>query len=388
MKSNYKIMFTLLLVVLSVISIGSVSALPADFSYIHVVAEDITPEPVQPGQDLTVKLRLINDGSEVAEGVSLKLNTEYPFYVKTEGNSFDTKQTLCVGCSVDNTYYLVVDASAKSGLYPLNIEIVGDDLSIKPSQTINVKVVGKPDLVLETSPFEEKVSSGDEFTVDFKVKNIGTGIARNIKITPQSDDILMLGSNINLISEIDPDGAISISSKFIVKESLAPDTYRFPVNLEFIDEQGTKYASSFEVGLNVLKRSAIDIQSLKITPNSPTFVDDIHMEGIVENTGTGDADGVVVELITPNNIYKTFIGQLKSDDDAPFYFDLKPEAIGLQTGTLRISYVDDFGKHSFETEIEKEIRRPTNNLVTVLIVVLAIGLVAGYFYFKKKSTKK
>ncbi|NOZ80823.1 MAG: S-layer protein [DPANN group archaeon] len=392
MKPTYStIIFTFLIIVLSLINVNTVSASTynADSPYLRVVAEEISPEPVEPGQDVTVKIRLINDGGESAEDVSLKLNAGYPFFIKTESNNFENKRSLCVGCSIDNTYYLVVDANAKSGLYPLNFEIYRDGITIKPSDTIDIKVVGKPDIILETKQIEANVSSGDKFTINFDAKNIGTGIARKIKITPQSDNILMLGSNINLINEINPEKTVSFNLEFIVKESLTPDTYKFPINLEYVDEQGSSYETSFDIGVNVLERSNIDIQSLKITPSFPTLVDEVHMEGIIENTGTGDADNVVVELITQRNkTYKTFIGQLKSDDDAPFYFDVKPESIGVQTATLRISYSDDFGHHSFETTIDKEVKRPTNNLITLLVVLLFVGVGAGYFYYKKKKTKK
>jgi len=360
MKSKYQIiMFSFLLITLILISITSVfaSAYNTDSPDIRVIAEEISPEPVEPGQDITVKIRLINEGGDSAEDVSLKLNAGYPFFIKTESNNFENKRTLCVGCSIDNTYYLVVDANAKSGLYPLDFEIYRDDITIKPIDTINIKIVGKPDIILETEIIESNISSGDKFTLNFDAKNIGTGIARNIKVIPQSDDILMLGSNINLINEINPEKIISFNLEFIVKESLVPDTYKFPITLEYIDEQGSSYETSFDIGVNVLDRAYISFQSIKITPTIPSLVDEVHMEGIIENTGTGDANKVTVDLITSEGkTYKAFIGQLKADDDSPFYFDTKPESVGMQTAVLRVSYYDDFGFHSYETSIDKEVR--------------------------------
>lgn len=390
MKSTQKIIFSLLVVVLSLITISSVSAITyTQSANLMVFAEEISPEPVQPGQDVTVRISLLNAGGDTAENVFLKLNTNYPFFVKTQSNNFDNNISVCGGCSMDNTYYLVVDANAKSGLYPLDFEIYSDDIILKPANTIDIKVVGKPDIILDTRIIESNVSSGDKFTINFDAKNIGTGIARNIKITPQSDNILMLGSNINLINEINPDKTVSFNSEFIVKESLEPDTYKFPIKLEYIDEQGTSYETSFDIGVNILDRADLSFQSIKITPINPTLVVEIHMAGIVENTGTGDADKVTVELITEEGkSYKSFIGQLKADDDSPFYFDTKPESIGMQTATLRISYYDDFGFHTYDTSIENEVRKPTNNLITIIIIVLIVFSGIGYFYYKKKKVKK
>ncbi len=391
MKSNHQILFSLLFITIGLISLTAVSAntYGTNSPNLRIVAEEVSPEPVEPGQDVTVKIRLTNEGGETAEDVSLKLDADYPFFIKTESSNFENKRALCVGCSIDNTYYLTVDANAKSGLYPLDFEIYRDGIIINPTDTINVKIVGKPDVILEIKIRETNISSGDKFIINFDAKNIGTGIARNVKITPQSDNILMLGSNINVINEINPDKTVSFNSEFIVKESLVPDTYKFPIKLEYVDEQGNSYEASFDVGVNVLNRAEISFQSIKITPTIPILTDEVHMEGIIENTGTGDANKVTVELITTGGkIYKSFIGQLKSDDDSPFYFDAKPESVGMQTATLKISYYDDFGLHSYETTIDKEVRRPTNNLITAIIVILVVLAGIGYWYYKKKKDKK
>lgn len=389
MKSNnQKIVIILLLV--STFLIPDVSAIIIDSPYLRVIAEEVSPEPVEPGQDITVKIRLINEGAETAEDVSLKLNVDYPFFVKTESNNFKKKISLCGRCSIDNTYYLIVDGNAKSGIYPLDFEIYMNDFIIEPpNNTIYIKVIGKPDIILETQTLIANVSSGDKFTINFEVRNIGTGIARNIKITPQSDKIFMLGSNINLINEINPDKTVSFSSEFIIKESLVPDTYKFPVRLAYIDEQGSSYETGFDIGVNVLERADINLQSIKVTPAYPTFADEIHMEGIIENVGRGSANKVTVELITPEGKkLRAFIGQLEADNDAPFYFDAKPESVGMQTATINVSYYDDFGFHSYETTIEKEVRKPTNNVIIIIIILLVALVGIGYFYYKKKKTKK
>jgi len=389
MRSNYqKIVLSIIFIVISLLRIAvvfaSTSSYETDSPYLRVIAEEVNPEPVEPGQDVTVKIRLINEGGEIANDVSLKLNANYPFFVKTDSNNFENKKTVCIGCSIDNTYYLIVDADAKSGLYPLNFEIYYNDIIVKPSDTINIKVVGKPDIILETKTLDINVSSGDKFVITFDTKNIGTGVARNIKVTPQSENILMIGSNINLIDELLPEKTISFNAEFIVKESLVPDTYKFPISLEYVDEQGNTYENSVYVGINVLNRADISFQSIKITPLAPTLVDEVHMEGIIENTGKGDANKVTVELITEDKTYKAFIGQLKADDDAPFYFDVKPESTGIQTAKLKVSYLDDFGEHTYETAISKEVGKPTNNLIIIIIVIVIIIAGISYFYFKRK----
>ena len=390
MNSRNTIFILMIAISLSLLSVGLVNAFSynTDYSNLKIVAEEITPEPVEPGSDVTVKVLLINDGGDSAEGVSLKLNAKYPFFLKTESSNFEETRNLCAGCTIDNTYYLVVDANAKSGLYPLDFNIYKDDMVITPENKVNIKVVGKPDLLLETSKVDSNATSGKLFNVDFDLKNIGTGIARKIKFVPNSDKIIMLGSNVNFLNNIDPDNDISFSVSFMVQDNLEPDTYKFPLTVSYLDELGNSYESEFNVGVNILNKADLDIQNIKLNPSMPTLVDDIHLEGILENIGSGEADKVVIKLITENDeIYTYFIGQVKADDDSPFYFDFSLDKRGINVNELEISYEDDFGQHSFKVPINIDVKKPTKNLITVLLLVLIIGSIFGYFKFKKKKGK-
>lgn len=391
MNLNYKTLkIFITFILLMVVSVFLVSATTYDSNspYLKLLLEEVTPEPVEPGQDVTVKVRIINEGGETAEDVSVKLNTDYSFYLKTTSDDPEKIKNLCVGCSMDNTYYLIVDANAKSGIYPLTFEISYKNVIVKPLETIDIKIVGKPDILLQTLNFETNVTSGEKFSLEIQVDNIGTGIARNIKVIPESENIMMLGSNVNLVNEILPENKKIIISEFIIKESLTPDTYKFPITLKYVDEQGNTYTESFHIGINVLNKADIAIQSIKINPTNPTLLDQVHLEGILENTGKGEANKVIIELITENKKYQAFVGQLKADDDAPFYFDMSPENVGINFVKLKISYYDDFGYHEIETALEKEVLRPKNNLITIIIILVVVGAGIGYFLHNRKKAKK
>lgn len=391
MKRTSKITaLSLIFILLAMISSSLVlaTAYNADSSSLKLLLEEVTPEPVEPGQDVTVKIRIINEGGESAEDVSVKLNYDNPFYLKTTSDDPEKTKDLCVGCSMDNTYYLIVDADAKSGFYPLTFEISYGDVIVTPSETINIKIVGKPDILLQTINTDTNVTSGETFNLEIQIGNIGTGIARNIKVIPDSENIMMIGSNVNLVDEILPNQTKTFTSEFIIKESLEPDTYKFPITLEYVDEQGNSYTESFDIGINVLNKAYIGIQSIKISPTNPTLLDQAHLEGILENTGKGEANKVTIELITENKKYQAFVGQLKADDDAPFYFDAKPETVGINTAKLKISYYDDFGYHEIETTLEKEVQRPNNTLLIIIVVLLILGVIIGYFLYKRKKAKK
>ena len=96
----------------------------------------------------------------------------------------------------------------------------------------------------------------------------------------------------------------------------------------------------------------------------------------------------LLKLITENDeIYTYFIGQVKADDDSPFYFDFNLDKRGINVNELEISYEDDFGQHSFKVPINIDVKKPTKNLITVLLLVLIAGSIFSYFKFKKKKGK-
>lgn len=384
-------LFTGILIIVLTLTMSSYLVSASTYNTGHpdleLLLEEVTPEPVEPGQDVTVKIRIINEGGDAAEDVSVKLNTEEAFYLKTTSDDPKKTKNLCVGCSMDNTYYLSVDSDAKSGMHPLTFRISTSDINITPKETVDIKVVGKPDILLETKGMDKNVTSGDIFDIKFNVKNIGTGVARDVKIIPDSDKIFMPGSNVHLIDELGPEKNKEFTSEFIIKESLIPDTYSFPISMKYTDEEGNSYTKSSNIGINVLDKAEIGIQSIKTNPTTPTLSDEIQLEGILENTGKGEANKVKIELVYGNKEYKSFIGQLEADDDSPFFFNVKPEHAGTNTAKLKISYHDDFGSHEIETTLENEVQKPKNNVLIILVILGVVGIIIGYFFYRKKAKK-
>jgi hypothetical protein len=271
---------------------------------IGITTMEVTPQPAEPGNDITLKIRVINEGVDSIEDFSLKIDVKYPFYLKSESKNFENKRTLSIGSAVDNTYYLTVDPDARSGIYPIEFDVYVNDVILNPSDNyVYIKIIGKPDLTINSEPID-KISPGDTFTLQLSVNNIGTGIAKNIKISSQSESILMLGPNIELINNITPAETSQIECDFIVKNDLAPDEHQFPIGLKYIDEQGTDYILTYNIGLNVLNKADIGIQNIKINPTQITSQDEVHISGVVENTGNGDAEQVIVQLITDEGNYK------------------------------------------------------------------------------------
>ncbi len=382
MKENTHARNILFIIILLIINTPIVCS--AGINGIGIDAMEVTPQPAEPGGDIVLKVRIANEGLEQIEDISVKIDAKHPFYVKSESMNFKNKRTLSVGSYIDNIYYLTVDPNAISGIYPVEFDIHVNDVILNPSDNnIYVQVVGKPDLTINAEAIDN-VAPGDVFPLKVSVKNIGTGMAKNVKVISGSESILTLGSNIELIDQIMPAETSQIESRFIAKNDLYPDAHQFPITLKYIDEIGKNYSLTYNVGINILNRADIGIQSIKVSPTQITSLDEVHIAGIVENTGNGDANKVIVELETEDRSYKSFIGQLRSDDDSPFYFYIDPGSIGKKDLDLTVYYTDDFGSYEIQQSIPMEVDRPKTNIILVIVLLIAIFIPVAYMTYKKR----
>ncbi|MCQ6961910.1 COG1361 S-layer family protein [Methanolobus chelungpuianus] len=382
MKIGIRKMDLLLLILLTVISIPVAD--PAEMNGIGITAMEVTPQPAEPGGDLTLKIRVTNEGVEKIEDFSVRIDVRYPFHLKSESGNFENKRTLSVGSSVDNTYYLTVDPDAISGIYPIEFDIYANDVIINPPDNkVYVQVTGKPDLTIKAA-YSNNVAPGDVFPLNISVNNIGTGMAKNVKVISESESILMLGSNVELIKQIMPSEAEQIECRFIVKNELDPDAHQFPIMLKYSDEQGGNYTLTYNIGINILNRADIGIQSIKVTPTAITPLDEVNIAGIIENTGNGDAKEVVVELEAEGRTYKSFIGQLRSDDDSPFYFYIDPGSAGEKDLNLTIYYTDDFGSYEIWRTVPMTVERPRTNVLMLIALLIIIAIPVAYMIYRRR----
>ncbi|MBW2999522.1 hypothetical protein KY339_02515 [Candidatus Woesearchaeota archaeon] len=356
---------------------------------VRIVAEEVSPEPVEPGQDVTVKVRIYNNGGATAENVNVKLNAQYPFYLKTESQDFKEYENLCVGCSKDNSYYLVVDADAISGIYPIKFTAYIDD-EFKVEREVNIRVTGLPDIIFESEDIDGLVKSGDVFSSEINLTNIGTGKARNIKIITQSTDFISLGSGLQIIDELEPDQSTKTLLEFSVGEDVEPDSYNIPIQFTFSDENGMAHNFTENLGIKLANYGEVYLQNWKLMPSRVDVGEEFTIQIRVENIGTGDAKNVKAVLETPmKGTKETYIGRLEKDDDAPGVFTLTARAPGTVLNKLIISYTDDFGDHEVVEEFSFNVgitSTPVGLIIAFIVIVVLV--VVGYFLFFRKKEEK
>ena len=352
---------------------------------IKIIVNDVSPQPVEPGNDLTVRITYSNVDSDFTLSTA-RLDLRYPFSLKTSTESFENGFELCAHCSRTNTYFIHVDSAAGSGVYPIFVRAVQS--GSESVRTINVTVRGKPNIVLSSAAVTNTTPSS-VFIMEVQAENIGTGAARQLKIVSKSSDFISLGSSVMTVAGVAPGNVSKVSFLMSVGSELKAGAYNLPFEIGYVDESGTSYNSTQNVGARVVNMGKISIQNIKI---ASAFGDAIAGSPVsvivrIENTGKGTMDAIESELTCNGQSSKSFLGQLKRDEDAPAVFDITLQSGGRHMCTMTTGYSDDLGSHTVTNRFDIYLKNPEPPVMQIIILLVILGL-AYYFLIRKRRKKK
>lgn len=372
------IKYAFLIVVLAIPGTAFAATLPT------ILVEKADPQPVEPGRDLTIDVTFFNRLTSDTGTFSVELEHGPQLVFKSSSEDL-SRVSLCGGCSQKNKYFLSVEPTTVSGTYPVYIKAQTSDATVR--QKVDVKVQGRPNLIFSAEPEGlNNITPNSQFVVSLEVTNIGSGQARQIKIQPESAAFSVLGGAVRTIDTLNATETGAIRFDFAASSSLAADSYSIPFRLVYLDEQGTLINSSQNLGVRVVNKGEVNIQTIKVVANTGSPVITVGQPFTViarlENTGDGNADSVAAGLECPfAPAKKAFIGQLKKDEDAPAVFDVVSSRTGNHKCSLVISYKDDTGAYELADSFEVAVTPP--NLAGAAVPVLAIAAVLAYVFRKR-----
>ncbi len=355
---------------------------------LKIFVDDVNPEPVEPGQDVTLKIRLTNEGGANARDVSVELEVPYPFKLKTQEERLESIK-LCAGCSKDNTYYLKVDEGAITGIYPLVFNAFVGNVQIIFDQKVNVHVRGRPELVFATETVDNVIPN-TKFRSAVSVRNIGTGKARVITVAPESTAFVVLGSNVRTIDTLLPGTATGVLFEFTTSENTEADVYQIPIMFTYLDETGSRYNQTRMLGARVVDSAEINIESIKIQPAELADVvarEDKPFNIIVrvENIGYGEADFTKLELVScpVKGATTGFVGHLDKDESSPAVFSVQADS-GSHKCKLRISWKDDLGPHELFETFDLQVFPKRTRISILAIIGLLVIIIALIVFYRKR----
>ena len=374
-----------LLLILMIAALVSATSYEADTPVIRAHLESISPYPVEPGQDFTIQIRIYNEGGKIAENVKADIEYDKYFFLKSKDNDFDKPFNLCTGCSKDNTYYFVVLPDTLSGEYLISIKFDRDGAITE--KKVFVKVIGQPDIIFNSKLLNDKVSPDSSFDVMLNINNVGTGIARNIKLEPTTSGFVMDESNLVFIKELKPNEKINKTIHVMTADSLSPEPYKLNFKLTYKNEKSNQTTLNQALGVKLLSNVKLDIAAVIVEPQPIIKGQKAIVTVRIENLGEGKAENIQVLLKNDGfeGQIKAYIGKLDEDEDAPAVFTLIPSKTGKHNLEVKVTYEDDLGQHQLTDNLELLVVGKDRTWKGILIILIIVGLgLLAYRMFEKK----
>lgn len=375
---------------------------------LEILPAKISPQPARPGEDMFVKINIENWGRDAAENVVIEFEEIFPFHFKYSNAEHSTSKhytdtTITISKisgfgSYEAFYYFTVDPMAKTGEYDLSFKIsTTKEGTVGKTKNIKVYVEGTPDLILTDSSLSPNdISPGDDFTLKTTVKSVGTGNAKNIRVSLVLDDlpeIIPLEGSSRFIQELDAGESGFVSFNLKVSKDAEPTSYSIPLKLTGIDETGNRSSTHTDaIGFDVHAKAKLSIANIKTEPVIGKANKEMTLSIRIENVGEGDAKSVKATItdIPFSGVKQAFLGKIESDDDSSAVFTLIPDKSGEVAYTLQMSYEDDFGEHNVSEELDLVIESNNNSLNTIVYVstIFVLAVLGGYYYYYYFKRKK
>ncbi|MCZ7406201.1 MAG: COG1361 S-layer family protein [Candidatus Methanoperedens sp.] len=359
---------------------------------LEIVLDQFSPQPVEPGQDLTLSVRLENENSDM-ENVRLEIVPDSPIKIKNENRRIIDEGRIIKYGAVTETYLLHVDPLAASGTYEIEFRSrwFSNDMSSETNKTFKVLVRGAPQLMISNITINPgRISPKDKFDLTFWVSNEGTGMAREVQVSADMSDLpfVSLDADTKVIKRLDPGETIQLNYPIQVKDKAEISSYSIPIKMDYKDENGENISSKSLAGIRVLGKAELAISDLKIEPQNPVKGDLVTVNMRIENSGTGMAKSVKINLDAPFEGTKSaFLGKIKPDDDAPGIFTFYASKDGDIPLSASIEYEDDLGTRTVNESLNLHVYKQNENsmMAPIVVAVPVIGSIAYYLSRRKKN---
>ena len=195
--------------------------------------------------------------------------------------------------SAGATFGIYVDPTVGTGNYPITIDMSYKDALdtvITSSEVIYVQVTRTPDsetggkgstarvIVSGYKTDVEEIKAGQEFTLDFTLKNTSQAAVNNMKVVvtspttagsgtnSTSSEVFFPseGSNSFYIASIGSQGAVTNSIKLMAKQDIEPGVYPVLLKLDYEDDSATAVSSEEQISFSVTQEQRLDVQAMTI----------------------------------------------------------------------------------------------------------------------------
>lgn len=261
---------------------------------------------VAPGGEFRVYFKLRDLYNWELKDVNVQLEGGYPF-LKASPVSVGYASIIRTYRDSNEFFYdLKVDDSANTGDYSFNILVHFSAFAYQSeyqtfTNTIPVKlrVSAAPQVgagIVGSDPAE--ISEGQSTVLSVKVWNQGLDRAKNVWLdasdTKELDVAFAYGRS--YVGDLESKGTKTVEISVRAEDGIAPATYRLPIRIEYESNNGSRYAYSSELPVEVQKAADFEISGVKQDELSANQKDGL-VEINLKNTGTKTAKDIRLTLL-------------------------------------------------------------------------------------------
>ncbi len=357
------------------------------------------PAPVTVGNYFILNFQATNNARTNLTNIDFELKSNNDFSVSGNTKSIDS---LLPKESVSLIWTVLAKEEAKSGFRPIKLDIDGTE----ESYLIQVKSIEPTVSIRNIKTTPEQISPGStaEISVDlenkasFNIKNLKVNLDLSGKELPfaPSDSVTE-----QIVDEVNADTNIVLNFKIISIPEAQPGIYKVPLTLIYFDEFGNNYQTS-----TLLSIIVGSVPKLEINTEKPilTMGEKSTISIKVVNYGLSQVKflnfifkpSINLNVLSSSSEY---VGDLDSDDFQTVEVDLYANRNGLLHLPLTITFLDA-NNQQYTQDMELAITSYTkeeaeklgltkkSNTLTIIISILIILILFGFYRLMKKIRKK
>jgi len=411
MKKLQFILFVLSILIVS--SLNGFAVTPGSSPQISVTLYSQSPDPVEPGQIVTLKFKVENEGKETTQDVILKLHPNFPFtlYGSSAEKNIGKLRASSTGADAEIVEFKVkVDENAVEGDTEIELLVQIGESAIAYTNNELMVTIQTHDAVLDITSISsnpKQIAPGQDAKVSIMVKNQADSVLKDVKFKLDFDsDTLPLApyqsSSERRIALLKSGYQNSLEFQIIADPEAAPGLYKVPLTITYNDELGTSYSVSDVLALTVGEVPNLNVYLKKSTVLQSGMAGKVTIE--IANAGGSDVKYLELKLL-PSEYYTLvstsdyfYLGDIDADDtgseDVDIFINKNVETLKIP---VLIKYYDANNKPFQQTldlqmylysssELKKfGVLQSSNSWMYLLIIILAIG---GYVYYKRFYKKK
>lgn len=349
----------------------------------------VNPNPVIPGDPVTISVLLQNTGNERAGQVLLQI-ADGILLAGPQGNTFAVGD-IEPGASASIDLPLIVNSTAKAGpqSQSLNITFLQGSESKTANQTMTLEVANvvapAPLLLLESYSIGEDKSflrPGETFTLTMNLKNIGQEDANDLRVTFGAVDVTPdngtpsspsntsttfapLGTGSTIFAGDLPrvEGLVTLTQEFIVNGTVDSGVYTLPIGLRYRTSDGTAGADNLGASIVVIIEPQVNISTGGPVPETLNLGEPLILSLELANRGRKAVNFTTITAeVTNGEVLEgqgAFIGPIQTNDNQNVDLNISTLDLGTMTVRLIFNYTDDLNQpDSIVKEYEIEVVEP------------------------------